>query len=171
MKRFIIIGFAVFGLTWVSAQNPSLPRDVIASGGDFFASPAGSLSWTLGETVIETLENTSINLVLTQGFQQPDELTVGVKQVPNAKVFVNLYPNPSVQFVRLDLKYESTSRLNLELVDMLGRVIDSQILDVIKGQISNYQVDVSPLSAGMYMFRLTDKGHPINSYKFQKVSY
>ena len=137
MKRFINLIFSVISLIAVNAQNPSLSREVIAAGGDFFVSPVGSLSWTLGETVIETFESNAINIILTQGFQQPDELPVGIRQLSSGNVFVNLYPNPSVHFVRLDIKHDSNSKIRVELVDILGRTINSDNLDVTRGQLSN----------------------------------
>jgi len=171
MKGLVILIFSVNSLIAVNAQNPSLSREVIAAGGDFFVSPVGSLSWTLGETVIETFENNTINIILTQGFQQPDEFnTTGIWELPVSNIFLKLYPNPTVHVVRLDLKFDANSILKIQLVDMLGRIINSDDLDVSKGQLSSYQLDVSLLSAGMYMFRLTDKGQLLNSYKFQKVS-
>jgi hypothetical protein len=44
-------------------------QQVISTAGDYYQDENMSLSWTLGETVIETFEND--NIVLTQGFQQP----------------------------------------------------------------------------------------------------
>ncbi len=170
MKRLLLAVSAVFIFLSSFSQAPSLSREVISSAGDYFISPVGSLSWTLGEPVIETVENGSINIILTQGFQQPDELPVGIWQIPADNIFVNLYPNPTVQIVRLDLKYDANSKMKIELVDMLGRVLHTDKLNVTKGQVSNYELDVSSLAAGMYMFRLTGNGRLLNSYKFQKVS-
>lgn len=44
-------------------------QEVVATAGGFFESDNLSLSWTLGETVVETFETD--NFILTQGFQQP----------------------------------------------------------------------------------------------------
>ncbi len=171
MKKFCSLCFSLIIFLTVGAQTPSISRDVIASAGDYFTSPVGSLSWTLGETVIETVENGSINVILTQGFQQPDEIddTVGIWELPRSNVFVSLYPNPTIQSIRMDVKYDNSSRIKIELVDMLGRILNSDNLDVLKGQVSNYQLDVSSLSSGMYLFRLTSNGNLLNSYKFQKA--
>ncbi len=174
MKKLATLVFLTAFFIKVSGQSPSFSREVIAAGGDFFVSPAGSLSWTLGETVIETFENNSINIILTQGFQQPDEFvkndTTGLWELPASNIMLKLYPNPTMHFVRMDLRYDANSKLKIELVDMLGRVINSDNLEVRKDQSSDYQLDVSSLSAGMYMFRITDKGQILNNYKFQKVS-
>lgn len=154
------------------AQYPSFSREVIAAGGDFFTSPTGSLSWTLGETVAEIFENNAINLVLTQGFQQPDEIekTIGVWETPASIVFANVYPNPANRSIALDLKYDENSQVRIEMVDMLGRVLHEDNLTLKKGQRTTYRIDISPLSPGMYMFRLSGSGKLLSSCKFQKVS-
>ncbi len=170
IPAIIVLSFAVTAF----AQSPSISREVIAAGGDYFTSPVGSLSWTLGEPVVETVVNGGINIVLTQGFQQPDELDsipIGIfTPTASNNVFVSMYPNPVAHSIRLDVKYDDNSRIRIELIDLLGRVLNSDELDVQKNLISNYQIDVSTLASGMYIFRLTDKGQLLNSYKFQKVS-
>lgn len=56
---------AAFIAIWLNAFN----QQVVATAGDYFEGENISLSWTLGETVIETLAGDDI--ILTQGFQQP----------------------------------------------------------------------------------------------------
>jgi len=172
MKKLVPLAISVFSIMALHAQNPSFSRDVIASGGDYFVSPVGSLSWTLGETVIETFENSSINFVLTQGFQQPDEKdnAIGIRELPDNEVVMRLYPNPTVASISMDFSYDENSSIRIVLVDMLGRILNTDEIDVTKGHISNYRFDVSGLSPGMYMFQFTDRGQLLSSCKFQKLS-
>lgn len=169
MRKIFLLVFFIGSLSVVNGQ---VQLEVIASAGGYFSDPTlGSLSWTLGETVVETFNNNSVNIILTQGFQQPDEKKeVGVRSIAPNSVFANVYPNPTIGNIRIDLKYDNTSRIRIELVDMLGRVLHSSEIDVIKAQMNNYQLDVSPLAAGMYMFRLSDEGKSLSTYKFQKLS-
>lgn len=51
--------------------SQTLMPKVVATSGKFYNNPQGSLSVTIGELAsIKTLTNNSINLILTQGFQQ-----------------------------------------------------------------------------------------------------
>ena len=68
MKKIIILLFSVFFLVSVHAQITN-EQQVISNGGNYSEAGGMSLSWTLGETVIATFENSG--MVLTQGFQQP----------------------------------------------------------------------------------------------------
>jgi len=66
--------FFVFYNTGVQSQV--LSPTVIAVDGNFISNSNGSISYTIGEMVaIETISNQSINLILTQGFQQSDLLS------------------------------------------------------------------------------------------------
>ncbi len=68
----------------------TLERSVIGSAG--YASP--TMSFTMGEVVTTT--TTAGSIVLTQGFQQPDTvLRVGISNVVNTTLDIQLYPNPA----------------------------------------------------------------------------
>ena len=62
-KLFLIPVYFLFCLSLASAQ------EVISSAGELFESSSGSASWTIGETIILTLE--SDKNYVTQGFHQP----------------------------------------------------------------------------------------------------
>src|SRR5210317_1604377 len=67
MKRFSLLILAISISVGVFSQT--LSPEVNASGGDYHTNANGSLSITIGETVIETF--VGANSILTQGFQQP----------------------------------------------------------------------------------------------------
>ena len=96
MKKLLLI-LAFFGLmlSFLSAQT--LSRQVIGSTG----SANEQLSSTTGETVVNTA--VSGTFILTQGFQQPDNTTVGIRQPIEVVVSYNLYPNPALDLITLEL--------------------------------------------------------------------
>lgn len=71
MKKLLISLFATLS-TGLFAQT--LNPTVITTAGGYTTGATVSLSWTLGELATETLSNS--NLVLTQGFQQPDSVSL-----------------------------------------------------------------------------------------------
>lgn len=74
-KLFFNIGLLLLGASIQSAAQ-SLSPQVIASSGGYFSNAAGSLSFTVGETVTPTV--TGGGYTLTQGFQQPFDLTINL---------------------------------------------------------------------------------------------
>ncbi len=75
MKIYLLI--ALTTLFFCTSNAQSLSPQVISTSGGYLTNSKGSLSVTIGElTAVETISNTSINLILTQGFQQNDAATV-----------------------------------------------------------------------------------------------
>ena len=169
MKRSCLTIAAVLLLV-VAVNAQTLSPQVIASGGGFFETSIGSLSWTLGEPVTETFTNGGINVILTQGFQQPEKLSTGISEVVLDNVSVNIYPNPAETNVLLEFSYDKSDRISIEIVDMLGRTLTTDQVDVYKDQEVRYDLDVSNFAGGMYLVRLTNEsGELLGTYKLQKV--
>jgi uncharacterized repeat protein (TIGR02543 family) len=68
-KLTFTLGLMLFVFASFSQTND---LQVISSAGDYFVGTEITLSWTLGETVIETFINEEAGIMLTQGFQQGD---------------------------------------------------------------------------------------------------
>ena len=172
MKKLTVLSMSMLLAVFVSAQT--LSPQVISSGGDFFeVTGVGSISWTIGEPVVETFTSSGQDIILTQGFQQPlpEDFVIGVSEVYGVgNMSFNLYPNPAVNNVRIDLSYDKSTSLNLQLIDLLGRVLYEADIDVLKAQQSSYDLNISNLSQGMYLIRLTDQGKLIDTYRVQKAS-
>jgi len=66
MKRITTVLLAIFVTTIINTQA----QEIISTNGSYDEFSGGSISWTMGEPIIETLSNGSN--YLTQGFQQTD---------------------------------------------------------------------------------------------------
>ncbi len=71
MKRISLL-IAILA-TFINGYTQSISPVVIATSGDYFSTANYSISWTLGETLIETYSVP--NQFLTQGFHQPQLLS------------------------------------------------------------------------------------------------
>lgn len=109
MKQSIYsIVFFVFIQLYVKTycQAQSLTPNVIASAGAYISNSTGSLSFTIGETITQTLSSTTHKL--TQGFQQPFEINllnvkaylqgyyVGSGQMADVLLNQGVHTNPSL---------------------------------------------------------------------------
>jgi hypothetical protein len=114
MKTYLFV-LILIAHSLVHSQN------VLTSAGDYNESTAGSLSWTLGEPVSETLNNIHI---LTQGFQQDYEHILSVESLAEI-LFPLVYPNPFNSSLHLDLSSFNFSKeeIALQLSDNCGRMI------------------------------------------------
>jgi hypothetical protein len=162
----VIFSFSIIILSLISYAQ-SLTPQVIASAGNYFDNGTVSLSWTLGEPVIETY--TSANTILTQGFHQPELLTVGIATVMPRNTFMSIYPNPTMHNVTFDLKYFDNAIIKIDIINNLGQIVSSQNIDVKKEHLSSHVLNMNHLASGMYQIRVTDKGQLVNNYKINKV--
>ncbi len=147
----------------------SLERQVIGTAGDYVENGDISLSYTIGEPVIETAITGSI--ILTQGFQQPDasRTASGVAET-GVEVNYNIYPNPATDMLNVQLTSNEKVDLIVELYDMGGK---KNMLKTSKFSVegtSTQQFDVAHLAAAQYMLVLNDvNGQTVRSLTFQKV--
>lgn len=132
---------------FVKAQ--SLSPQVISSSGGYSSSGAGSLSATTGEmTMVATFSSGSV--VITQGFQQPEDFNVGVAPLPEPASGISFGPNPSSGTV--NLFFESTAGMEMifSVLDLKGALLYE--LETVKYAGSNFlSFDLSTLPAGTYL--------------------
>ncbi len=153
MKKYIF-WILLSGVFQSTAQ--SLDRTVVASGGTFSQGTGISLSSTVGEIATSTL--TAATSILTQGFQQPDGLFVGIVDAGTGKLSYLAFPNPVHSELTLELNSSKNSELVITLHDMLGRIVSpplSQILNA--GEAIRVQIDVAHLIPAMYFVRIDRK--------------
>jgi len=90
MKTIHLIAALIISLQCFSQ---SLPRELISTAGDFHTNGSINISWSLGETVTETA--TTPNVILTQGFQQPDFTGLQILQIPEGWSGISTYLIPA----------------------------------------------------------------------------
>jgi hypothetical protein len=137
-----------------------LGPETIASGGGGSGGTAGSVSWTVGEPVGETM--VPYGNYLTQGFQQPGMIwltPVGENSLPG----VTAYPNPFTSAVCIE--NPGGTSLYIELLDISGKILlEKQISD--KENILNLDM----LAKGMYFLNIYREKGRISSMKLNKIN-
>jgi hypothetical protein len=124
MKKPISLLFLVI-LTAGSLQSQKiqLAPSVVSAGGGYFEGNDISISWTLGELAVSTLTGTG--LVLTQGFQQPFDIDVGIEE-NQVNWGISAYPNPVGNELRIRFDIETTGDFFIEVQDVTGRLISQE---------------------------------------------
>ena len=126
------------------------------------------LSYTVGEPITFTFENTSLSKTITQGFQQPDKVIVSPIQ---PRLFKNqviehftCYPNP------FDTKITITSPTNfnqtvfVKIINELGSLIHEEKMDS-----NSLDVDLSTITIGRYhVIIANESGEIIESFSAVK---
>lgn len=151
-KRFplffamLLAGFTVF------SQDIQLSPTVIASAGNYSESDNISLSWTVGELAVTTLE--AGDFILTQGFQQSyDDGVIGFEYDP-IRWQINAYPNPVQNDLMIQFDLFETREFLIEVQDVTGRILSQeQYKEVFPGDVR--QIDMSGYKSGIYFFRIS----------------
>ena len=147
-------------LTGIALNAQNLSQTVIATSGEHFQNGAASLSWTLGEPIINSLENGSLRL--TQGFHQP-YITVSSLNEVGSDNAIRLYPNPAN--ARLNIDFPQSGEYSADLFDVLGRK-----LQTFKINGSHYEIDLRDFPAANYIIRCYNiDNKTISSFKIQKI--
>lgn len=169
MKNFLQFLFLIsFGCSAFIGQGQiTLERQVIANAGSFDTAGDISLSWTLGETITETVSGGT--LILTQGFQQPDPEEIdpnAVKEIPLEALGIKVFPNPASMEVVIQASKPDELPLGVQLFGMSGQLVLTQKLIG-----PNTTLNVGDLPDGVYILRfLTPDNLPVAPVKLQKAS-
>ncbi|HXC03969.1 MAG TPA: T9SS type A sorting domain-containing protein [Bacteroidia bacterium] len=124
--------------------SQTLVPNLVTSSGDYFATPAFSLSWSSGELSTET--TFCAGNPLTQGFQQPILLALSTKTLPPPPL-MSVYPNPCIGLVHLQT--DSPTPVLAELCDLSGKLLSRTYLSG-----TDKTIDVSGLSNALYILTI-----------------
>lgn len=158
MKYLTIIIAMFFGL---SIQAQQLEKQVISSTGSDVSAGGYQLSQTVGESVVETF--TSGSFILGQGFQQVEEEVAS--SITDFEMIVDylLFPNPTNDIVNLELEMKNTdANVLIELVDVQGRLIESQNIALESNAKTKLQFDLKKESAGLYFIKISETGKKVS---------
>ena len=160
-----------FFLSWMLVPllgwGQSLTPTVIASAGDYFDNGTVSISFTVGEVAVTTLE--AGDVVLTQGFQQPFELDVTAVKDQEINWSVKTYPNPVKEQLHVKFTLEKPEDFNVVVMDLTGKkVLVKKFGQVQPGEVR--QIDFQNYAPGIYLISVTSADKSVRKiYKVQKV--
>lgn len=159
--------FLSFMLSIPVMAQTNLTRSVMASGGQEFKNDQIHLSATIGEVMVTTLSTE--NLVLTQGFQQPEkEDFTSSYQSPDLVESLSSFPNPASERIYVDITAKKEDDYHVEIFDLLGKRWKSQRgVDLDPGIERRLQFELTDVPGGNYFIRIVDsRGRLAGSLRF-----
>lgn len=151
----------------LSVCGQEVNQQVVASAGGFEVSGDNSisLSWTLGELVITTVESGSGDMILTQGFQQSMLVIDAIQKNPDLGVEVTVFPNPTSELVNISFAAPLDGETELYLNSAAGRLVYNN--KMMPGELLK-QINLQQYPGGTYILRIQN-GIRINTYKIIKL--
>lgn len=151
MKYLVLCGCSALAFS-------GLGQEVIASQGDSYNTANGSVDFTIGETVIETVSDG--NYDLTQGFHQTHWDFLGVDDYAPLLSY-EVFPNPMTN--ELVVRGETAPGTLYQLYDAQGKLILEGALDAAETHIA-----VQALAPGAYALQLRQADSILKNFKLVK---
>ncbi|MDD4149700.1 MAG: T9SS type A sorting domain-containing protein [Bacteroidales bacterium] len=158
-KRLKLSAVLLLGLGLTSLQAQT---SINATGGNASGS-GGSVSYSVGQVVYTT--NTGTNGSITQGVQQPFEISVitGIEEAKVINLAISAYPNPTTDYLTLSIDEFDISNLSYQLYDMQGKLLQNE-------KITGNQTSIvmSNLVPATYFVKINQVTKEVKSFKIIK---
>lgn len=145
------------GLTDIQAQTSGNTTGGNASGG------GGSVSYSVGQTAYKTASGSDGSVA--QGVQQPFEISLltGLKEANGIILRLLAYPNPTTDFLILEVKDFDISNLHFKLYNMGGKLLQNE-------KITDNQTSIvmSNLIPATYFVKVVQGNKEVKTFKIIK---
>lgn len=168
MKKVYLVMLLGCGFA-VASNAQSIERQVIGSAGGYDEANGISVSYTVGEPVVETAITGSV--ILTQGFQQPDDISTGINEPVKINVEYTVYPNPTDDHLFVEMKADKEANVMLMMYDLTGRRLDNLTTKVNINGSAKSELSLKNLAPANYILVLTDlQGNKLQDFKITKIN-
>ena len=155
MKHYLLILLILLCATSLQAQ------EVVTTAGSYGETTSGSLSWTVGEPVIETITNGTNTL--SQGFQQSKLAVTAINDLKFPGIELSVYPNPTNNYLTIEVKTDKQRDLLLSLFDINGKLI------LQKKMAGNKQtIKMQNYKPATYILKVSEANKEIRTYQIVK---
>lgn len=133
---------------------------IITTGGNATGS-GGSASYSFGQVNYTSVAGTTG--AVSQGVQQAYEIfTLGLNEAA-ITILLSAYPNPTTDNLTLQIKDFSNEKLNYELYNMQGTLLETKKIND-----SQTQIDMTRWSAATYLIKIFSDKKQVQSFKIIK---
>ena len=152
----LLVTTLLLGLTQVKAQEA-----VVTSGGNT-SGTNGNVSYSVGQIVYTT--NTGATGSVAQGVQQPFEIQtmLGAENF-NINLQLAVYPNPTTNWLQLEVKNTDFTNLSYQLFDLNGKMIYNQ---KVTAETSSIQMERLP--AAIFLLKVVSNNKEVKTFKIIK---
>ncbi|NOQ23944.1 MAG: T9SS type A sorting domain-containing protein [Bacteroidales bacterium] len=148
----IVMGFFYLG---TNAQ------ELIASSGNYSETANGSLSWSIGEPIIENAFNSDI--ILTQGFNQSKLTVTTINETVGLEMNISVYPNPTSDYLSIEAITDQQKEFQINLYDLSGKLILQK--DFFTGKET---INMKEFQPAIYILKICTNNTDIKTYKVIK---
>ncbi len=146
--------------------SQSIQRYGITSGAGLNGGSA-FLQSNIGDWIVATYAN-SLNII-SQGYVQNEELSITTHINSNPENIVNVYPNPFINYVNLEIT-DPLENIHIDILDVLGKSYLVPVLNNYSNGKSIQQLDFENVASGVYFVRVYfTKNNFVQVFKISKL--
>ena len=155
MKKIISLITFVYAITSIQAQQTT------ASAGGDASGIGGTFSYSIGQVVYTYIFGSDV--IVAEGVQQPYEiLTLGLDNY-QINLVMQTYPNPTKDYLVLNVHSIDLSNIIFQLYDVNGRIIETRTI------VSPIEtICMVNLPSSIYFLKVTNNNKEIKSFKIIK---
>ena len=155
MKK--IIALIIFGCSIISIQAQ---QTTVSAGGDA-SGIGGTFSYSIGQVVYTY--NYGTDLIVAQGVQQPFEISILGLDNYQINLVMQTYPNPTRDYLVLNVHALDLSNMIFQLYDVNGRLIETRTM------FSPIEtICMMNLPSSVYVLKVTNNNKEVKSFKIIK---
>ena len=133
----------------------------LATGGDATGA-GGSVSYSVGQ--VSYTHPVGSSGTVAEGVQQPYEIFIYTgTDVKNIQLGLSAYPNPATNYLMLDVSDTDPSTLNFQLLNLEGRLLESDQLEN-----PHTTIELNNFPPGTYFLKVSDKDKAVKTFKIVK---
>ena len=157
MRKTILL-FVCCLLGW--GQATSYAQQGTVSAGGTAGGTGGTSTYTMGET--NYINTAGSGGTITQGLQQPFEITTGIGEM-NLPAEVSLFPNPTSEYIILNVADGNVADLTYQLYDMQGNLLlDKKLVD------SETNISMANFASATYFIKVSNSKNESKEFKIVK---
>jgi hypothetical protein len=151
-KSAAFILFLMLNYLQIDAQ-----LQLVSTTGDRLTGQTMTLNFSIGEVAVGTIMSNQQKL--TQGIYQPDYISTSTEEFQAGQI--QFYPNPVDQtlFIQLDREFQANHEFEVVLYDIIGKVINHQLLSAANG--GYHRLDLGSYPSGVYLLHLQSRDKAI----------
>jgi hypothetical protein len=153
----------LFTFLFITFCSSVIAQQVIATAGSTFSNNSGSLSYTIGEGIAQTLSKG--DKTLTQGFHQTTISVSILSEQKDLELSISVFPNPTIDNLTLNIKVGSDARIQYvaSFYDINGKILLNKEFEG-----SQTIISMENLIPGIYFLKVCTNNKELKIFKIVK---
>lgn len=156
--HYFLVTLFLLGL--VHVVNGQL-QEVVATAGGSYRGCHISVSFTLGEVGVLTLENEE--RIVTQGFHQPKLVVTAINESADLTINIQAYPNPVTEYLHLVTSEILPTGSTYQLFNISGALVEEKPLEG-----TTTEIKFQSLVSATYFLKVVQGEQTVKSFKIIK---